>query len=65
MRAARTGEGESSLNLRWSTFHLRRVLEGVDEINNVAVACCLNVEGACHGDERSTRRPGAVKQRRR
>jgi hypothetical protein len=33
-----------------------RRLEGVDKINNVAVACYLDVEGACHGNERSTRR---------
>jgi len=31
-------------------------LEGVDKINNVAVACYPDVEGACHGDETSTRR---------
>ncbi len=40
-------------------------LEGVDKINNEVVACYLDVGGACHGNDISTRRHCAVKQRRR
>jgi len=34
----------------------RPLLDGVDKINNVAVACYSDAEGACHGNKRSTRR---------
>jgi len=41
---------------KYSRFMAGKSLEGVDKINNVAVACYPDVEGACHGNERSTRR---------
>ena len=40
----------------------RIALEGVDKINNEVVACYLDVEGACHGNQTFTRQHCAVKQ---